>query len=137
MEKDTCTPVFTAVPFTTAQTWKQHRCPLTGEQIKKLCYTYTIEYYSAIKRNALESVLKRWMNIEPSIQSEVSLKKKNKYHIVTHMHGIQKYCTDKPICTAAIRDTYTENRLMDTAGREEVEGGMYGEGQHANLNYHM
>ena len=88
MEKDTCTPVFTAVPFTTAQTWKQHRCLLTGEWIKKLCYTYTIEYYSAIKRNALESVLKRWMNIEPSIQSEVSLKKKNKYHIVTHMHGI-------------------------------------------------
>ena len=48
-EKDTCTPVFTATLSTTARTWKQHRCPLTDEWIKKLWYIYTMEYYSAIK----------------------------------------------------------------------------------------
>ena len=88
MEKDTCIPLFVAALFTISRTWKQPRCPLTDEWIKKLWYIYTMDYYSVIKRNALESVLKRWMNIEPSIQSEVSLKKKNKYHIVTHIHGI-------------------------------------------------
>ena len=102
MEKDACTTMVTAVPFTTARTWKQHRCPLTDEQIKKLRYINTMEYYSAIKRNALESVLKRWMNTEPRIQSEVSQKEKNKDHILTHIHGIQRYRTDKPICTAAV-----------------------------------
>ena len=47
-----------------------------------------MEYYSAIKRNAFESVLMRWMNLEPIIQSEVSQKKKNKYSISTHIYGI-------------------------------------------------
>ena len=52
------------------------RCSLTDEQIKKLWYIYTMEYYSAIKRNAFESVLMGWMNLEPIIQNEVSQKKK-------------------------------------------------------------
>ena len=56
-EKDTCTPMFTAALFTIIRTWKQPRCPLTGEWIKKLGYIYTIEYFSAIKRNTFESVL--------------------------------------------------------------------------------
>ena len=56
--------------------------------IKKLWYTYTMEYYSAIKINTFESVLIRWMNLEPIIQSEVSQKVKDKYHILTHIHGI-------------------------------------------------
>ena len=60
----------------------------TDEGIKKLWYIYTMEYYSAIKRNAFESVLMRWMNIEPIIQSEVSQKEKDKYHILTHIYGI-------------------------------------------------
>ena len=47
-----------------------------------------MEYYSAIKRNTLESVLMRWMNLEPNIQSEVSQKEKDKYHILTHIYGI-------------------------------------------------
>ena len=64
-EKDTCTPLFTAALFTIARTRKQPRCPLTNEWIKKLWYTFTIKYYSAIKRNAFESVLMRWMNLEP------------------------------------------------------------------------
>ena len=53
-----------------------------------MCYIDTVEYYSVIKRNALESVLKRWMNIEPSIQREVSQKEKSKYRILTHTHEI-------------------------------------------------
>ena len=71
IEKHTCTPMFTATLFIIARTWKQPRCPLTDEWIKKLWYIYTTEYYSAIKRNALESVLMRWMNLEFIIQSEV------------------------------------------------------------------
>ena len=71
IEKDTCIPLFIAALFTIARTWKQPRCPATDEWIKKLWYIYTVEYYSAIKRNAFESVLMRWMNLEPIIQSEV------------------------------------------------------------------
>ena len=63
--------MFTAALFTIARTWKQPRCPLTDAWIKKLWYIYTMEYYSAIKRNMFESVLMRWMKLEPIIQSEV------------------------------------------------------------------
>ena len=87
-EKDTCTPKFTAALFTISRTWKQPRCPSTDEWIKKLWSIYTMEYYSAIKRNIFESVLMRWMNLEPIIQSEVSPKEKDKYHILTHIYGI-------------------------------------------------
>ena len=88
IEKDTCTPVFIATLFTIAKTRKQPRCPSTDEWIKKLWYIYTMEYYSAIKRNTFESVLIRWMNLEPIIQSEVSQKEKDKCHILTHISGI-------------------------------------------------
>ena len=60
--------------FTIAKTWKQPRCLLTDDRIKKLWFVYTIEYYSAIKRNAFESALMRWTNLELIIQSEVSQK---------------------------------------------------------------
>ena len=86
--KKTCIPLFFAVVFTIATTWKQPRCPLTDEWIKKVWYTHTVEYYSAIKRNAFESVLMRWMNLEPIIQSEVSQKEKDRYCILTHRYGI-------------------------------------------------
>ena len=76
--------MFIAALFTIARTWKQPRCPSTDEWIKKLWYMYMMEYYSVIK-NASESVLMRWMNLEPVIQSEVSQKEKNKYHILMHM----------------------------------------------------
>ena len=69
-EKDTCAPMFIEALFIIAKTWKQPRCPLTDEWIKKLWYMYTMEYYSAIERNTCESVLMRWMNLEPIIQSE-------------------------------------------------------------------
>ena len=86
--KDTCIPLFIAALFSGARTWKQPRCPLTDEWIKKLWYIYTMEYYSAIKRKAFESVLMRGMNLESIIQSEVSQKEKDKYHILTHIYGI-------------------------------------------------
>ena len=80
--------MFTAALFIIARTWKQPICPSTYEWLKKLQYRYTMEYYSAIKRNTFESVLMRWMNLEPIILSEVSQKEKDKYHILMHIHGL-------------------------------------------------
>ena len=70
------------------RTWKQPRCPSADEWIRKLWYTYTMEYYSAIKKNTFESVLLRWMKLEPIIQSEVSHKEKHQYSILMHIYGI-------------------------------------------------
>ena len=105
-EKDTCIPLFIAALFTIARTWKQPRCPLTDEWIKKLWYIYPMEYYSAIKRNIIESVLMRWMNLELIIQSEVTKKEINKYHTLMHIYRIWKDGTDEPICRVAV-DTKT------------------------------
>ena len=58
--------------------------------MRKLWYIYTVEYYSAIKKNAFESVLRRWIKLEPIIQSEVSQKEKHQYSILTHIYGIKK-----------------------------------------------
>ena len=102
IEKDTCIPLFIAALFTIARTWKQPRCPLTDEWIKKLWYIYIMEYYSAIKRSAFESVLKRWMNLESIIQSEVSQKEKDNYHILMHIYGIYKNGTEEFICRTAL-----------------------------------
>ena len=68
--------MFTAALLTIARSWRQPRCPSTDEWIKKLWYIYTMEYYSAIKRNTSELILKRWMDLEPIIQNEVSQKEK-------------------------------------------------------------
>ena len=102
IEKDTCTPIFIAALFTIARIWKKLRCPLTDEWIKKLWYIYIMECHSAIKRNTFESVLMRWMNLELLIQSEVSQKEKDNYHILTHICGIEKSGTDEFICKAEI-----------------------------------
>ena len=69
--------MFMAALFMRARTWKQPTCALTDKWIKKLRYIYTMEYYSAIKRNTFESVVIRLMNLEPVIQSEVSQRKTN------------------------------------------------------------
>ena len=91
-EKYTGTPVFTEALFTTDRTWKQPRCPSADEWIRKLWYIYTGEYDSAVKRNVFESILMRWMNSEPIIESsEVSQNKKDKYHILTHIYGERWY----------------------------------------------
>ena len=84
-------PIIHCSSITIARTWKQPRCPLTDEWIKKLWDIYTVEYYSAIKRNAFESVLIRWMNLEHIIQSEVSQKEKDKYHILTYIWNLEKW----------------------------------------------
>ena len=75
--KDTYPAVFTTAQFTTARTWKQPRCLSTDEWIKKLWHTCTMEHYSAIRRNEFESVLVRWMNLEPVTQSDISQKENN------------------------------------------------------------
>ena len=87
-ERDTYTPMFITTLFTIARTWKQPRCPLAEEWIRKLWYIYTMEYYSAIKKNAFESVLMRWMKLEPIIQSEVNQKEKHQCSILMHKYGI-------------------------------------------------
>ena len=76
----------------------QPRCPSADEWIRKLWYIYTMEYYSAIKKNSFESVLMRWMKLEPIIQSEVSQKDKHQYSILMHIYGILKDGNDNPIC---------------------------------------
>ena len=80
-----------------------------------------MEYYSAIKKNSFESVLMRWMKLEPITQSEVSHKEKHQYSILMHINGIQKDGNDNPICKIA-RDTDVKNRLLDSVG--EGEGGV-------------
>ena len=96
-ERDTCTPIFIAALFIIARTWKQPRCPSADEWIRKLWHIYTMEYYSAIKKNSFESILMRWMKLEPNIQSEVSWKNKDQYSILMHIYGILKDGNDNPI----------------------------------------
>ena len=87
--------------FTIVRTWKQPKCPLTDEWIKKLWYIYIREYYSAIKRTTFESVLMRWMNLELIIKNEVSQKEKDKYHILMHIWNLESG-TKEFICRAAM-----------------------------------
>ena len=86
--KETHVPLFITALFIIARTWKQPRCPSADEWIRKLLYIYTMEYYSAIKKNPFESVLMRWMKLEPIIQSEVSQKEKHQHSILRHIYGI-------------------------------------------------
>ena len=88
IQKEACTQIFTAAVFTIARTWKQPMCPLTDEWRKKMWHIYTMEYYSALKRNKIEFFVVRWMDLESVIQSEVSQKEKNKYRMLTHIYGI-------------------------------------------------
>ena len=101
LSTNTCTPIFIAALFTIARSWKQPKCPSTDEWIK-MCYIYTMECYSAIKRNEIGSFVETWMDLESVIQNEVSQKEKNKYRILTHICGILKNGTDEPVCKAEI-----------------------------------
>ena len=74
--------MFIAALFIIARTWKQPRCPTADEWIRKQWHIYTMEYYSAIKNNAFESVLMRWMKLEPITQSKVSQKEKQQYNML-------------------------------------------------------
>ena len=96
IQKDTCTTMFFAALFTIAITWNQPKCPSTEEWIKKMWHIYTMEYYSAIKRNKTELFVVRWLDIESVIKSEVSQKEKNEYLMLTHIYGIKKNCSEEP-----------------------------------------
>ena len=80
--------MFIAALFKIARSWKQPKCPSTDEWIKKMWCIYTMEYYSAMKRNETGSFVEMWMDLESVIQSEVSQKEKNKYRMLTHIYGI-------------------------------------------------
>ena len=80
--------MFIAALFTIVRTWKQPKCPSTDEWIKKMWHIYTMEYYSAIKRNKIELFVVRRLDLEAVIQSEVSQKEKNKYRMLKNIYGI-------------------------------------------------
>ena len=86
--KDTCTPMFIAALLTIAKTWKQPKCPLTDEWIKKMWYIYTMEYYSAIKKDEIMPFAATWMDLEMIILNEVSQTEKDKYHMIPLTCGI-------------------------------------------------
>ena len=88
IQKESSTTMFIAALFTIARTWKQPKCPSRDEWIKKMWHIYTMQYYSAIKRNEIEFFVVRWMDLESVIQSEVSQKEKTKYRMLTHIYGI-------------------------------------------------
>ena len=92
--------MFIAALFIIARTWKQPRCPSADEWIRKQWYIYTMEYYSAIKKNTFESVLMRWMKLEPIIQSEVSQKEKHQYSI--YMEFIRIYMEFRKMVTITL-----------------------------------
>ena len=102
--------LFIAALFTIARTWRQPGCPSIDEW-RKMWYIYTMEYYSAIKKNAFGSVLMRWMNLEPIIQSEVSQKEKHQYSILTHIYGLEKDGNDNPVS-----ETAKETQMYRTFG---------------------
>ena len=87
LERDTCIPMFIAALFTV---WKQPICPSSDERIRKLWYICTMGYCSAIKKNAFESVLMRWVKLEPIVQSEVSQKEKHQY-INTYIWNLERW----------------------------------------------
>ena len=117
--------MFIAALFTIARSWNQRKCPLTEEWIEKMCYIYTMEYYSAIKRNEIGSFVETWMDLATFIQSEVSQKEKNKYRILMHVCGIQKNGTDEPFYKAEIE---TQVQRTNVWTPREESGGVVGGG---------
>ena len=93
VQKDACTPMFITVLFTIAKTWKQPKCPLTEEWIKKMWYIYTMEYYSAIKKNEIMPFAVTWMDLEIIILSEV----RQISNDITYMWNLKKHDTNELI----------------------------------------
>ena len=114
--------MFISALLTIARTWKQPKCPSTDEQKKKIWYIYTMEYYSAIKRKEIGPFVETWMDLETVIQSEVSQKEKNKYHILTHVCGIQKNGTDELVCKAEIETQMQRTNIWTPRGESGVVG---------------
>ena len=88
IQKDTCTPVFIAVLFTIAKTWKQPKCPSTEAWIKKIWYIYIMEYHLTIKKNEIMPFMATWMDLEIIILSEVSQIEREKYYMTSLICGI-------------------------------------------------
>ena len=86
--KDACTPLCMAALFTIARTWEQPKCPSTEEWIRKMWYIYTMEYYSAIKKNKIMPFAATWMHLEIVILREISQTEKDKYHMISLLCGI-------------------------------------------------
>ena len=80
--------MFIAVLFTRAKTWKQPKCPSTDDWIGKMWYIYTMEYYSAIKKNKITPFAATWMDLETLILSKLSQKEKDKYHMISHIWNL-------------------------------------------------
>ena len=119
--KDSCISMFISGLFTIARTWKPPRCPLADEWIKKLWYIYTVEYYSAIKRNAFESVLMGWMNLEPIIQRSKSERERQILYINAYIWNLEIWYQWSYL-QGSKGDTHIKNRLLDSV--RESEGGM-------------
>jgi hypothetical protein len=85
--RGTCTPVFISVLFTIAKLWKQSRCPTTAKWIKKMWYLYTMEFYSAMKKNEILSLASKWMDLENIIFNKVSQTQKTKNHMFSLIFG--------------------------------------------------
>ena len=90
IERDTCTPMFIAALLTIARMWGKPRCPSAEEWIRKLWYKYTMEYHSVVKRNTFESVLMRWMNLEPIIQNDKSEKERQIQCINAYIWNLER-----------------------------------------------
>jgi hypothetical protein len=86
-KKDTCSTIFIAALFTIARSWKEPRYPSTEEWIQKMWYLYTIEYYSAIKKNEFMKFLGKCLDLEGIILSEVTQSQKNSHDMNTLMSG--------------------------------------------------
>ena len=122
IQKESGTTIFIAALFTIARAWKQPKCPLKDEWIKKMWYIYKMEQYSAIKRNEIGSFVETWLDLETVMQSEVSQKEKNKYCILTHICGIQTNGTDEPVCKAKIEIQMQRTNVWTPRRESRVEG---------------
>ena len=89
IQKDSCTTMFIAPLFTIARTWKQPKCPSTDEWMKKMWHIYTMEHYSAIRRNKIELFAVRWMDLESVMQSEVSQREKQIPYANTYIWNLK------------------------------------------------
>ena len=87
-KKDTRSHMFIIILFTMAKTWKQPKCPSTDKWVKKMCFIYTMEYYSATKKNEIMSFTTTWIKLEIIILREVSQKQKDKYYMISLICGI-------------------------------------------------
>ena len=118
IQKDVCTQMFTAALFTIAKTRKQSKYPSTNEQIKKMWYIYTMEYYLAIKKNEVMALAATWIDLDIVILSEIS---QRKTHIIWyHLYVESKRKKRLKSTYFRNRDSHTENKIIVTKGREGI-----------------